>query len=96
MCVTVSSHVRTHAHTHTHAHAHTHTHTHTTSNGDYSVYVCSVTDSYREELTHSSHSVNVAQSLPITVPLYSTYTSSRQQPSEHRDEKVLTSETFDM
>ena len=46
-----------------------------------------VTDSYREELTHSSQSVNVAQSLPITVPLYSTYTS-RPQPSEHRDEKV--------
>ena len=58
------------------------------------MYTYSVTDSYREELTHSSHSVNVAQSLPITVPLYSTYSSSRQQPSEHRDEKVLTNKIF--
>ena len=50
---------------------------------------CFVIDSYREELTHSSHSANVAQSLPITVPLYTTYNNrQQQQPSEHQDEKV--------
>jgi len=49
------------------------------------------TDSYREELTHSSltHSsqpVNVAHSLPISVPMFRTYSS--QQQMEYRDEKV--------
>ncbi|XP_065909735.1 uncharacterized protein [Dysidea avara] len=53
----------------------------------------STDDSYREELTHSSltHSsqpVNVAHSLPISVPMFRSYSNQQQQPTEYRDEKV--------